>query len=165
VENHTYPFTYVHCGTGEDYIWLDETDAVPVPNSIYHNASGFTHDYYSGTTALASDPAHCLGITPEAWAAGGPVSRPGQPPASSDGARVDALRLRLDNLTATVQGRRGWFRPLETSLEAAVRAIDTGDRPGAIEALGRFRHHVWRLLRLGRLDANTAQILAAAAVL
>ena len=25
-------------------------------NSIYNNESGFTHDYYSGTTALASDP-------------------------------------------------------------------------------------------------------------
>jgi hypothetical protein len=165
VENHTYPFTYVHCGTGEDYIWLDETDEVPVPNSIYHNASGFTHDYYSGSTALASNPTHCLGITPEAWAAGGPVSRPGQPPASSDRARLDALRLRLDRLTTTAEGPPGRFRPLETSLEAAMHAIDAGDRPGAIEALVRFRHHVSRLLRLGRLDAWTAETLAQAAVL
>ncbi len=76
VENHTVAGTYVHCGTGEPYVWVDETDLNPVPNSIYNDQSGFTHDYYSGTTALASAPAQCLGITPAAWAAGGPVSRP-----------------------------------------------------------------------------------------
>ena len=46
-----------------------------------------------------------------------------------------------------------------------MHAIDAGDRPGAIEALVRFRHHVSRLLRLGRLDAWTAETLAGAAVL
>lgn len=165
VENHTYPFIYVRCGTGEDYVWVDETDDVPVANSIYHNASGFTHDYYSGTTALASSPTHCLGITPEAWAAGGPVSRPGQPPLSSDGARLDALRLRLESLIATSEGRSAWFRPLETSLEAAMHAIDVRNRPAAIEALGRFRQHLSRLVRLGRLDPWAAEILAQASVL
>jgi hypothetical protein len=76
VENHTDGTQYVHCGTGGSYIWMDETLSAPVPNSIYNNDSGFTHDYYSGMTALVSDPLRCLGITNEAWAAGGPVSRP-----------------------------------------------------------------------------------------
>jgi hypothetical protein len=76
VENHTVAGTYVHCGTGEGYVWVDETDANLIPNSIYNNASGFTHDYYSGTTALASTPTVCLGISADAWAAGGPVTRP-----------------------------------------------------------------------------------------
>lgn len=65
---------YVHCPTGGAYVWQDETDSAPIPNSIYNNASGFTHDYYSGTTALATSPTQCLGITPQSWAYGGPAS-------------------------------------------------------------------------------------------
>jgi hypothetical protein len=79
VENHTDATQYVNCHTGQYYIWEDETDANPIPNSIYNNDSGFTHDYYSGTTALAYQPSRCLGITPDAWASGGPVSKPGTP--------------------------------------------------------------------------------------
>jgi hypothetical protein len=76
VNNHTDDTQYVHCGTGERYVWVDETDANPIPNSIYNNVSGFTHDYYSGTTALATDPLRCIGIDAAAWAAGGPVTKP-----------------------------------------------------------------------------------------
>lgn len=79
VTNHTDGMTYVNCQSGAYYVWQDETDANPIPNSIYNNASGFTHDYYSGTTALATDPRSCLGITPSAWATGGPVSKPQVP--------------------------------------------------------------------------------------
>lgn len=75
VNNHTDPFTYVHCGSGTFYVFEDETEDVEIPNSIYNNNSGFTHDYYSGTTALASDPNRCLGITPQAWAAPTPSER------------------------------------------------------------------------------------------
>lgn len=67
---------YVNCVTGQSYILQDETDDNPIPNSIYNNESGFSHDYYSGLTATADQPTRCLGITPEAWASGGPVSRP-----------------------------------------------------------------------------------------
>jgi len=74
VDNHADAGSYVHCGSGRPYVWQDETLAHPVPNSIYHNTSGFTHDYYSGTTARPSDPTHCLGITREAWASGSPAS-------------------------------------------------------------------------------------------
>lgn len=68
---------YVNCLTGEPYILVDETDDNLIPNSIYHNHSGFTHDYYSGLTATAEQPTRCLGIPPAAWASGGPVSGPG----------------------------------------------------------------------------------------
>ena len=56
-------------------MWEDEHDGRPIPNSIYNNDSGFTHDYLSGTVALATEPDRCLGIPPAAWAAGGPVNR------------------------------------------------------------------------------------------
>lgn len=74
VSNHTEAGAYVHCPTGGAYVWQDETLANPIPNSIYDNASGFTHDYYSGTAALAAQPTRCLGVTREAWALGGPVT-------------------------------------------------------------------------------------------
>jgi hypothetical protein len=76
VENHAVVGAYVHCGTGTPYVWIDETDAMPVPNSIYYNQSGFTHDYYSGTTALAASPAACLGITADAWTGRRPTGEP-----------------------------------------------------------------------------------------
>lgn len=85
VDNHALPGEYVHCGTGAAYVWVDETLEDPIPSSIYSNASGFTHDYYSGTTAVAADPGHCLGIDRQAWRYGSPrrmsgVSRAGSGP-------------------------------------------------------------------------------------
>ena len=77
VTNHAVINQYVHWPTGENYVWVDETDVNPIPNSIYNNESGFTHDYYSGTTATADEPTRRLGITPEAWMLGGPVTKPG----------------------------------------------------------------------------------------
>lgn len=76
VDNHATAGQYVHCPTGEPYVWVDETAFDLIPNSIYHNSSGFTHDYYSGTVATADQPTRCLGITRTAWALGGPASRP-----------------------------------------------------------------------------------------
>ncbi len=73
VDNHQ-PGTSVNCRTHKGYVQQDETAAHPIPNSIYNNSSGFTHDYYSGVTAQASNPGRCLGITPAAWASGGPVT-------------------------------------------------------------------------------------------
>ena len=77
VTNHVSIGQYVHWPTGDPYVWVDETDANPIPNSIYNNESGFTHDYYSGSTATAEEPTRRLGITPEAWLYGGPVTAPG----------------------------------------------------------------------------------------
>ena len=75
VDNHRND--YVNCETGTPYVWVDEfTTPHPhaVPNSIYHNESGFHHDIFSGTTALASDPDRCLGIPPYAWSQAGTPS-------------------------------------------------------------------------------------------
>jgi len=64
---------------------VDEQPGSPIPNSIYNNQSGFTHDYYSGTTALAATPSQCLGIPRGAWAYGGPLTLAGDlnPPSIS----------------------------------------------------------------------------------
>jgi hypothetical protein len=102
VSNHfdVFDMPYVHCPTGEEYTLLDEdgndlpdeTNDNPIPNGVYNNDRGFTHDYYSGTTALREDPTRCLGITPEAWASGGPVTKPlTEPPENDDFA--DAVEL------------------------------------------------------------------------
>ncbi len=78
IDNHAEPKEYVNCITGEFYVWVDESPNNPnIPNSIYNNESGFTHDYYSGLTATAEQPDVCLGVTPEAWAYGGPVTHSG----------------------------------------------------------------------------------------
>jgi hypothetical protein len=77
VSNHAEATDYVNCQTGAYYVWEDETLANPIPNSIYNNESGFTHDYYSGMTATADQPSRCLGIPSDAWALGGPVTHSG----------------------------------------------------------------------------------------
>jgi hypothetical protein len=74
IDNSTH--RYVNCVTGQPYTLQDESDMSPIPNSIYNDYSGFSHDYYSGQTATLEQPNRCLGITPAAWASGGPVSRP-----------------------------------------------------------------------------------------
>ena len=79
VENHANANDYVNCLTHAPYVWVDETDAKPIPNSIYNNYSGFTHDYYSGMTVRANEPTRCLGIDSEAWAYGGPVANSANP--------------------------------------------------------------------------------------
>ncbi len=76
VNNNPLPTEFVNCVSGKTYVWEEETLENPIPNSIYNNDSGFTHDYYSGMTALATRPDRCLGITAQAWATGGPVSGP-----------------------------------------------------------------------------------------
>lgn len=81
VDNHINDTTnrYVNCHTGDAYVLQDESDINPIPNSIYNNESGFTHDYYSGQTAQADLPSTCLGITAAAWSSGGPVTSPAAP--------------------------------------------------------------------------------------
>ncbi len=75
VNNHINNSTnqYVNCYTGQSYILDVEVFADTIPNSIYNNLSGFTHDYYSGFTASASHPNKCLGISARVWAYGGPT--------------------------------------------------------------------------------------------
>lgn len=159
VTNHAVVNQYVHCTTGDMYVWVDESDANPIPNSIYNNESGFTHDYYSGTTALATDPLHCLGITPEAWATGGPVSMPGELPALSAAERIQAMRTMLQQLVEAGTLRRSWSRPLENHLDDATRAVGEGDVTTAEEMLTAFRRKVLLLEDKGRLPSTAADIL------
>ena len=136
VANHTVANSYVHWPTGDSYVWLDETDANPIPNSIYSNESGFTHDYYSGTTATPDQPTRRLGITPEAWSLGGPVTKassisppsvitcagdvtvntdpgtgwaevPLNPPTGPDGCETDVVGTRSDGLPLDAPYPRG----------------------------------------------------------
>jgi hypothetical protein len=76
VANHATSADHVHCRSGTAYVWVVETDNDPIPDSIYNNELGFTHDYCSGTVATADQLGRCLGITPATWATGGPVSNP-----------------------------------------------------------------------------------------
>lgn len=66
---------YVNCLTGLPYRLEDEAASQPIPNSIYNNESGFTHDYYSGQTATPDQPHRCLGVTSDAWASPSPTQQ------------------------------------------------------------------------------------------
>ena len=159
VQNHTDGSTYVNCETGQYYVWLDETDANPIQNSIYNNASGFTHDYYSGTTALASDPLRCLGVTGEAWATGGPVTRPGEPDVLTPGDRILDLRTTLARLVANGALREARSRALETHLDQAGRSIGRAQTAQAVRALEQFRRKVQTIERGGELSSTLSGAL------
>lgn len=88
VDNHIGPGMYVHCGTAVPYVLMDEDDDNPIPNSIYNNQSGFHRDYYSGQTAQTGQPNACLGIGPQVWATGGPLTRPIANPGDLNNDRV-----------------------------------------------------------------------------
>jgi hypothetical protein len=165
VNNHAEATTYVNCETGQPYVWIDETDLNPIPNSIYHNTSGFTHDYYSGKTALADDPARCLGINAAAWATGGPVTKPyddWREEASPEDA-PGALRSLLSDLVARGALRTPWSQPLEAALRGLARALARGDHTQAEGKLQLFERHVEALAAKGRLQHADARALLAAA--
>ena len=163
VSNHTDGMTYVNCETGMPYVWLDETDANPIPNSIYSNDSGFTHDYYSGTTALASDPLHCLGITPGAWALGGPVTMPGELEPPTPGEKILEIRTFLQQLVDAGTLSRKWVHPLEVHLDKAAAALAGRHPAHSTRRLDQFRDKVLLLRRLGRISAASADTLVSLA--
>jgi hypothetical protein len=101
VDNHAVAGQYVNCVTGAQYVWQDETTANPIPNSIYNNQSGFTHDYYSGLVAEAGAPTRCLGIVPDAWARGGPVSHSESEPVFTAEQRVRAIGGQVNGLVSS----------------------------------------------------------------
>jgi hypothetical protein len=125
VTNHASVGQYVNWPTGDEYIWLDETDANPIPNSIYHNTSGFTHDYYSGETALPADETVRLGIIPSAWALGGPVSL-GLYPTVTSVVRADANPSNAGTVSFTVT-----FSETVNCVEAEDFDIDSSGITGA----------------------------------
>jgi hypothetical protein len=159
VDNHMNPSTnpYVHCPTGEPYILQDETDANLIPNSIYNNYSGFTHDYYSGTTATPDQPTRCLGITQEAWASGGPISKPVQPLTPVE--HVKALQDTLDEFVANGNLKESHAKPLFIKLETAIQSIESGQEKMAIKNLQFVFKKVNGLVKNGRLSADDGQVL------
>jgi len=163
INNHAEATTYVHCMTGAFYEWVDESDANPIANSIYNNGSGFTHDYYSGTTALATDPLHCLGITPDAWALGGPVTMPGALAPSTSGEKIKGIRTLLQQLVDSGTLPRPWSRALEAHLDAAATALVNDDVRHATQMIDLFRKKVLLLRRQGRLPTSAADELIALA--
>jgi hypothetical protein len=163
VENHATVTDYVNCLTGEPYLWMEETDSHPIPGSIYSNESGFTHDYYSGTTALSRQPDRCLGITPGAWAAGGPVSRPPRPEPLTPLQQIGLIRASIDSLATAGALERGADQPLKAKLDTATRALERGQEKTATQLLRAFVLQVRALANGGRLDAASALALEEAA--
>jgi hypothetical protein len=163
VENHAVAGQYVACGTGAQYVWADESDTNPIPNSIYSNQAGFTHDYYSGTVALASDPGRCLGIGSDAWAWGGPVSHSGTEPVFTSNQRINAMILQVHALASSGLLDRRYGDWLRGQLQIAAWADARGYERVAELALQRFvRDSAW-LSQRGTLTANVANLLREAA--
>jgi hypothetical protein len=159
VTNHANVGQYVHWPTGEQYVWVDETDLNLIPNSIYHNDSGFTHDYYSGTTATADQPTSRLGIIPIAWASGGPVSKPdlSQPPTPDQ--QIQSIRDRVSELVIQGALPHGRGTALQAKLGAAALALSNNEKKAAANILNAFINQVKALVKTGRLDVMDAQYL------
>jgi hypothetical protein len=160
VDNHAFgtPETqYVHCPTGEPYILVDETPDNPIPNSIYNVDSGFTHDYYSGTTAVQDQPTRCLGITPVAWASGGPVTRPVQ-----HFTPMEELQLIKNNVSRLVRDgnlSENRSKLLYSKLDAASSSLREEQYKSAIKNLELFINKVEGLVKADRLATEEGVIL------
>ena len=154
VDNHIGPARpYVQCMTGTSYLLVDETDALPLPNSIYNNDDGFTHDYYSGTTATPDQPARCLGITPPQWQAGGPVTKTGgspapppwmapmtlKPPAGLRVVSVVSNILLGNTVTVSWDVASDSLRPTGYMLEGGIRRVAPRSLARAIAPAERWR--------------------------
>ncbi|MEX8518117.1 MAG: hypothetical protein AB3X44_06350 [Leptothrix sp. (in: b-proteobacteria)] len=89
---------YVNCKTGHHYLWQTESAEQPIPNSIWNNSSGFMHDLYSGQVARAGAHRSCLGLGPQVWAWGGPVTHSGSKPSFTSLQRLSDLLRQLNGL-------------------------------------------------------------------
>ncbi|MGI3785583.1 MAG: hypothetical protein ACRYG2_32960 [Janthinobacterium lividum] len=147
---------YVNCRTGRPYLNKDETDEDPIPNSIYNNDSGFTHDYYSGTTALATDPQTCLGIAPSAWAAGGPRAVTGL---QTYVAQAEVMRDDVDALVRTDQLSAARGRLLDAELKTLIDALTIESPAHARVAVGFYVDTIERYRRRHRLSAANIRVL------
>lgn len=163
VENHAAATQYVNCLTGNYYVWEDETDANPIPNSIYNNESGFTHDYYSGITARAEEPGRCLGITPEAWAFGGPVSNSANHPVFSALSRVVATVDHVQALVTSDQLDARHGETLQRTLKiAGLAAAKNQDRIAKLK-FELFKSQTQWLVTNKQLLPHAGELLIAAA--
>jgi hypothetical protein len=163
IENHADATQYVNCLTGTYYAWADETPASPIPNSIYNNESGFTHDYYSGTTASAEEPTRCLGITREAWAFGGPVSHSANHPVFTPTQRVLAIIDQLNALVASDQLDPRHGRSLHQELEIVSWALAKGRERIAALKLRMFIQHIQWLVKKEQVQPHAGELLIAGA--
>ena len=160
VDNHAFgtPETqYVHCPTGEPYVLIDETPEDPIPNSIYNNESGFTHDYYSGTTATQDEPTRCLGITPETWATGGPVSRP--LPSFTPIEKLQWIKNDVNRLVFAGDLAENRARILYDKLDAARAGLREGRDKATVKNLQLFINKVEVLIKTERLSEKAGTIL------
>jgi hypothetical protein len=117
---------------------------------------------FSRGASSAAPQRTCLGITPPAWAAGGPVSKPGTPDVPLPGTTIHEIRQLLSELVAARTLRRSSSRPLEAASirrDAPSRATvrrrpsrpdevrGSGERAGAQAAAQ--RHERQRAARTG----------------
>lgn len=160
VNNHAEPSQYVNCRGKPPYVWEDETNAAPIPNSIYSNSAGFTHDYYSGTVALASEPDRCLGIGPAAWAWGGPATHSGSQPVFTVMKRIEAIAAQVDGFkTAGMLDHRS-ARALSGELLASRAALSWWHSPNlARTGLRIFIKHVQALVKSRHITAEVGELL------
>lgn len=171
VSNHASSDDYVNCETGAYYDFVDETLENPIPNSIYNIHEGFTHDYFSGTTALSSAPDQCLGITPEAWAQGGPVIEIPLPPLPEGSNDDSPAKDQLSMLTADLLDMVGeevidecYTRLPLIRLDMAARNIDDcEEEPTVLSNLQKFIDFVWELEELFLIHHEEANHLEAGA--
>ena len=162
VTNHAGPNDYVHCPTGKMYVWEDETLAHPIPNSIYNDTSGFTHDYYSGTTATPDQPTRCLGITKKAWQSGTPLSLRTQVLfAPSD--EVNALIAMVDDLVHRGRLSDDRAASLDKHLTSAAADIHRTDFKAAIKAVEDFIGRARSFKNSGKLSSTDYDQLTEAA--
>lgn len=162
VTNHASESQYVNCRTGQHYVWQDETDEQPIPNSIYSNSAGFTHDYYSGTVARAEAPNTCLGIGPSAWAWGGPVNHSGSAPVFTARERIDALLAQVDALHAAGMLDHPPSQLLRGELLFARRMVGLHHASHARAGLAVFVKHVQWLIKSARLLPQAGALLVEA---
>jgi hypothetical protein len=163
VTNHATASQYVNCKTGQYYVWQDETNDQPIPNSVYSNTAGFTHDYYSGTVARAEAPTVCLGIGSSAWAWGGPVTHSGSQPVFTPVARLNALSAQLDGLHRALMLAPRQAQLLQAEL-LAVRWSLGAQAAQARNCLRIFIGHVQTLIRQGQLLPQAGELLIEAAM-
>lgn len=163
VTNHASAGQYVHCKTGQPYVWEDETTDSPIPNSIYSNSAGFTHDYYSGTVARAEDPQTCLGIGATSWAWGGPVTHSGSHPVFTASDRIDALIDQVEGLQTAAMLDRHSALALRSELRAARGFLHVWHGRLTHFGLNLFAQHVRSLVGRGQLLPAAGDLLIDAA--
>lgn len=129
--------------------------------SADNNESGFTHEYYSGQTAAWSEPSRCLGITPEAWATGGPVSKPERPLIPRE--QIATLRTAVESLVLLGEIGHGEGNALRSKLDSADRARARNDCKAAANVLRAFQNQLSALVLSGRLLENRGRILGSQA--